>query len=127
MVNIYQPSSALRALVLRNYGARFSPGSGVSNGSISMAMASFSESLSNPISIAPGFNSNSAGNTVNLASSDSLLSTGMQKRGKKTRVTSYRVPPRAGAFTRSMLQRPQIGVKALSSEYVETGRKNESI
>ncbi|CAD7956406.1 unnamed protein product [Amoebophrya sp. A25] len=45
-----------------------------------------------------------------------------QRRSKYTKTNSYRVPARAHVFTRSFLQRPHIGIRALSAEFVEIGR-----
>ena len=45
-----------------------------------------------------------------------------QVRTKYTKTNSYRVPARAHVFTRTYSQRPHIGIRALSAEYVETGR-----
>jgi len=45
-----------------------------------------------------------------------------QVRTKYTKTNSYRVPARAHVFTRTYAQRPHIGIRALSAEYVETGR-----
>lgn len=45
-----------------------------------------------------------------------------QVRGKATKTTSYRTPSRQGNTTRRFPNRPHLGVRAVSAEYVEAGR-----
>ncbi|CAD7922569.1 unnamed protein product [Amoebophrya sp. A120] len=48
--------------------------------------------------------------------------TSLQIRTKYTKTNSYRVPARHAEFSRAYDKRTHVGIRALSAEYVETGR-----